>query len=204
MPLKARLISHVGTRASLRVYWGDDCPNCNGGGNKGYHNAHVHLGDTEKLNDPKLHDLPEDHPDDRWPTKCEHCPAPVAKDANRQVFRRRLYNTPSGSPEPGDLYWTTWHGHTDVMTGEITKKCYWHDNCDGRHLSAVLPNGNEWDIDGRATNCTKPKDRTHRCWVRTGEPPNVTAGKKGDTCSAGAGSIGSGNYHGFLRNGEFT
>ena len=78
------------------------------------------------------------------------------------------------------------------------------DNCPGEHLYAVLPNGRYWDIDSRASNCGRPDDRTHRCWVRHGEPPNVTVDKQGDTCTAGAGSILADDYHGFLRAGEFV
>jgi hypothetical protein len=64
--------------------------------------------------------------------------------------------------------------------------------------------GGEWIIDSRASNCTLPVDRLHRCWVRHGEVPNITIDKNGHTCAAGAGSIMCGNYHGFLRNGYLT
>lgn len=92
---------------------------------------------------------------------------------------------------PGSMYWASWHA------------CSW-DNCDGQHLHVVLPNGDHWDVDGRASNCTMRDDRTHRCWIRHGEPPLITVDKNGHTCSAGAGSILSGDYHGFLRNGVLT
>ena len=103
-----------------------------------------------------------------------------------------LYDTPSGKLEPGCLYWNT----------DYPENYYW-DNHKGPHLMAVLPNGHHWCIDSRANNCTLPDDRLHRCWVRTGEIPNITVGKGGNTCSAGAGSILSGDYHGFLTKGEF-
>lgn len=80
---------------------------------------------------------------------------------------------------------------------------------DGRALIVVLPTGpgmlHHWHIDGSASNCDQP-DREHHCWVRTGEPPNITVGKgaPGESCTAGAGSIGVPGYHGFLRNGAFT
>ena len=128
-----------------------------------------------------------------WPTKCDHCEASVPKVHTKQVSRKRLYDTPSGKLEPGYLYWNTWY----------PENMYW-DNNKGLHLMCILPNGKEWCIDSRASNCTLPQDRTHRCWVRHGEPPNIHIDKNGHTCSAGAGSIASGNYHGFLHNGEFT
>lgn len=91
-----------------------------------------------------------------------------------------------------------------------TLRRYWGDACPnsygkggrGLHNAKLALNGHHWDIDSRASNCTKPSDTTHRCWVRTGTPPNVTAGKSGNTCSAGAGSILVPGWHGFLTNGE--
>lgn len=82
--------------------------------------------------------------------------------------------------------------------------CYanW-DNCEGRHLIVHTPGGS-WDIDSRAANCDKRDERTHRCWVRHGEPPSIHVDKNGNTCGAGAGSIQCGSYHGFLHNGELT
>lgn len=191
--MKARLIQEIGTRAALRVYWGDDCPNSYGNSRTGCHNAQMHLIDGNIPGDWELGGKPEDYPDEMWPTQCEHCGAAVPAEATRQVFRERLYNTESGRPEPGDLYWNDW----------LPEKFYW-DNHQGPHLMAVLPNGNHWCIDSRANNCGRRDDKTHRCWVRNGEPPNITVDKNGDTCQAGAGSILSGDYHGFLRNGEFV
>lgn len=83
------------------------------------------------------------------------------------------------------------------------EKCPSWDNCEG-HFYVVLPNGILIDLGGRASNCTLPNDRTHRCWVISGEAPKFTAGKNGPTCSAGAGSILVRDYHGFLINGELT
>ena len=135
-----------------------------------------------------------------WPTVCDKCGIDAGREGlRRSLSTRDVYDKESGKPEPGDLFYRD-------MTAGKGKGCLYHvSGCDGMHLYAVLPNGRHWDIDGRATNCTRPDDDVHRCWVRQGEPPNVTAGKDGgDTCSAGAGSIASGDYHGFLRNGSFT
>lgn len=69
----------------------------------------------------------------------------------------------------------------------------------------VATQGGDWNIDSRCSNCTMPQDRTHRCWVRHGEAPEITVDKDGLTCGAGYGSIDFGaKYHGFLRNGELT
>ena len=199
MPLKVRLAKEIGVRVALRVYWGGkDCPNCLGGGKPGYHSAQIHLIDSSVLGNWEIGGDIEDYPDDRWPTKCGHCNAGPPDDVNRQVFRKRLYDTDSGKLGPGDMYWADWFDRGKEGG------CSFHENCDGRHLHVICPDGSQWDIDGRASNCTMKEDRVHRCWIRTGEPPNVTVGKSGNTCAAGAGSIAVDGYHGFLRNGSFT
>ena len=193
--MKTRFIREIGTRASLRRYWGDDCPNCKGGGRAGYHNAEKPLAQSPRNDDFRAFGKPEDYPAERWPQKCDHCGAACPEDAQRQIFTERLYDSPSGNPEPGDLFF--------VDRGCKESSCYagW-TNCEGVHLHCVLPNGTHWDIDSRCDNCTRRGDTTHRCWVRVGAPPNVTAGKSGDTCSAGAGSIAVPGWHGFLKAGE--
>lgn len=116
-----------------------------------------------------------------------------------KVFGAR-YDTASGDLEPGCLFWNNYY----------PKTTYW-DNQEGPHLVAVLPNGTHWQIDGRASNCTMPHDRTHRCWVRHGDPETgiVHVDKNGHTCNAGAGSIHVDQgtpteWHGFLHDGEFN
>lgn len=92
---------------------------------------------------------------------------------------------------PGSMYFADW---------------YQRKGPNEHHLIVKTPGG-LWHVDGRASNCTRPDDRGHYCWVRHGEPPNVTVDKNGDTCGCGA-SIGQGlgyrDYHGFLRNGELV
>ena len=79
------------------------------------------------------------------------------------------------------------------------------DNETEPHLIVRCPDGangmHDWDIDSRASNCTLKNDRLHRCWVRHGTPPMIHVDKQGVTCQAGAGSIWSGKWHGFLTNG---
>lgn len=139
-------------------------------------------------------DWPADD-DPRWPTRCE-CGFTFRDSDPHQRWTEMLYRrddtgqiTTLRDAGPGamwDAKWAPWKG------------------ADGRSLSAKCPNGDIWNIDSRATNCTMPTDDVHRCWVRHGEPPNITVDKNGVTCRAGAGSIQAGDYHGFLRNGEFT
>lgn len=109
-----------------------------------------------------------------------------------------------GRSTPGAVYeWT--HDY----------RCDW-DNCSGTHITVILPTGDAWCPDRRASNCGRPEDRTHRCWVRSGPLDKLTIDKNGDTCPAGAGSIQTYEskimvegeevvlrqaWHGFLRNG---
>jgi hypothetical protein len=138
---------------------------------------------------------------------CERCGATFDPDfvdedgdgPSRSAGSRHVYNTDSGNPEPGDMFWSEWLPHD----GQTCSFYRW-TNCDGRHLNVVLPNGHTWDVDARASNCDLPGDTEHRCWVRSGNPEEepVTVGKSGRTCGAGAGSILAGDYHGFLTDGE--
>lgn len=89
-----------------------------------------------------------------------------------------------------------WYASTDTQG-------YYRPGPDGKTLFVRTPGG-DWCIDGRASNCTKPQDNEHYCWVRHGVPPVVTVDKKGNTCSAGGGSIAIGSYHGHLTNGFLT
>lgn len=232
--MKARYIQEVGTRGQLRIYWDQEqltrlepdpqypgsfmrsslslntCPNCCGGGKPGYHNARTFIRDVPERSAWGAFGEVADYAPELWPTRCDDCLAPVPLDepratvvgqvvtrVNHQVFTTQLYNTASGRPEPGDLYETDWHP---------SEKCPFWANCSGIHLQAILPNGDHWDIDSRASNCTMRDDRTHRCWIRTGSAQDGTihVDKNGPTCAAGAGSIAVEGYHGFLHHGHFT
>lgn len=74
---------------------------------------------------------------------------------------------------------------------------------DGKAYYCITPGG-AWFIDGRASNCGLPEDTVHKCWCRHGEAPYFTVDKNCSSCTAGAGSIQIGGYHGFLRNGVLT
>ena len=109
---------------------------------------------------------------------------------------RFLDKVPEGNQiQAGDVWDADW------MHGD---KCPYWDNCDGRHWVVVLPNKEMHDINARASNCTMPQDREHRCWVVHGDISTLTLDKSGNTCGAGAGSIKRGNWHGFIRQGEFV
>lgn len=81
---------------------------------------------------------------------------------------------------------------------------------DGKSIVCVVPYKRDgtlndttwWHIDSRANNCTMPEDKEHRCWCRHGTVgETVHVDKVGNTCAAGAGSIGVPGFHGFLHHG---
>lgn len=110
----------------------------------------------------------------------------------------------------GAMWWSDWNDEWGYRRrqnydwpGRKDQPYRYHPDAQGRCLYVQTPGGS-WCIDSRASNCTMPKDNNHRCWVRHGEPPNVTVDKSGDTCKAGAGSIQAGDWHGYLRKGELV
>lgn len=179
------------TRRWLRRYNSADCPLP-----QGYHNAQHLLGDFEGEKDVWPAKLPGGMP--TWPTACA-CGYKFTPEDAAQFFSRRLWQrTDSGevmtleeSP-PGAMWYADWYGES------------FPHGPDGRVLIVKCPDGWEWNVDSRASNCTLPQDNAHRCWVRHGTPPNINVDKNGNTCQAGAGSILTGRaqpWHGFLRNG---
>ena len=98
----------------------------------------------------------------------------------------------------GAMWYATWY----------PKNMTWENETEP-HLIVAAPSNTDWDIDSRCSNCGSPQDNLHRCWVRSGIPPNITvnkgSGKMPETCSAGAGSFYSHDktWHGFLENGIF-
>lgn len=139
-----------------------------------------------------------------FPTNCEACGRAFLPEDRFQVFDNRLYRSADTGEEitlsdakPGAMYDADWLSGIPEYGGP-----------DGKCLHVILPNGRPWHIDGRASNCTLPNDKAHRCWVRHGEPPMISVDKNGLTCAAGGGSIASGeganHYHGFLRQGFLT
>lgn len=146
--------------------------------------------------------------DARWPTHCARCGAAFAGGATSQVWAEALH---SGSPD-GALYTLR-----DAPVGAMWDAFWMADvpgftGADGIALMVRTPGG-EWHVDSEASNCTRPGDLTHKCWVRHGDPRDpqglhsgvkLHVDKAGDTCSAGAGSIQCGSYHGFLHQGALV
>lgn len=171
----------------------------------GYHDAIVDLDsavpDVDQVNGDTW-----PHDDPRWPVECERgCGYRFVDDDQWQLSTWHEYTSPQ---RPGETF-TLRPG--EEIPGAMWDATWWPwKGPDGRSICVVLPNGHTWGIDMVATNCTRPDDkatppeqRQHWCWLRHGEPPVLTVDKDGPTCAAGAGSILSGDYHGFLRNGVF-
>lgn len=190
-------IEPVRTRRWLRRYQGlQQGEKCSG--RMGYHNAQFLLGDF----DGEVADEQREAPpltDPRWPAACT-CGYRFKDDDHRQIFTNHLFRrSDNGQLETlheagvGAMWFAPWFSDHPAYRGP-----------DGKTLIVRLPHNHDWIVDGRASNCTMPKDNEHKCWIRHGAPPDVTVDKRGKTCAAGAGSIQTGKWHGFLRNGHLV
>jgi len=161
------------------------------------HDATVHLGIETIETDLEGTIFECAHDDPRWPKVCAACGYSFTADDQWQSNTQRLHRTPSGEllrpqeADPGAMWFVPWYDGFYVPQLEHV-------------LAVMLPNKIDWVVDSQANNCTMPDDRRqekHHCWIISGTLPDITAGKGGVTCAAGAGSILAGNWHGFLRNG---
>lgn len=225
-PLKAFFIEPTGRQlVYLRRYrstrGGDDkkCPL------HGYHDVSILIGEREEKKTPEgyIESIPvEEYQDDpRWPVKCE-CGYEfnIQDDADKfQVFNDSIYRRRDTGEEfgfrkaPPGAIWNAWW-LPEAWAGP-----------DGLRLVAKTPDGHDWMIDGRASNCTEKcgncgrpyhehrekicdgfkRTDNHKCWTRNTNLDCLDVGKGyGPTCAAGAGSILTGEWHGFLRNGFFV
>jgi hypothetical protein len=169
---------------------GNDCP---GGW---IHAASVHLDTVRKGETDGVSGDLWPHDDPHWPPSCEKCGYAFQPDDEWQLSVDSIWRRADTGEEitlheapPGAMWYADWLNVFGVGP-------------DGRALVVRLPDGTDWQIDGRATSCTLPDDKEHHCWIRHGTPPLITVDKQGNTCAGGAGSIGTPNYHGFLRDGH--
>lgn len=178
---------------------------------EGHHSALVYTGVEQATftEDGYLEqrEAPSDLNDPAWPSSCDRCGLEFEMHGlHHQLWQELLYRrTDTGelrvlhqeaaapdapSAEPGAC-WDAW----------------WlpvaYRGPDGIALMVRCPDGHDWTVDSRSSNCGSPDDDVHQCWVRHGDPRecHVTVDKNGLTCSAGAGSIATPGWHGFLRDG---
>lgn len=154
---------------------------------------------------------PKDDP--RWPKVCAGCGQPFQPEDEYQLHGKQIYVRPDTGARftlrdaPPGACWDAWWVHQRAR-GEAPQPsgCGSWIGDDGRSLVVKCPDGHDWSIDARASNCTLPKDDAHHCWVRHGKAEDGTlhVDKNGNTCAAGAGSIQTPKWHGFLHNGELT
>ena len=83
-----------------------------------------------------------------------------------------------------------------VHFNDLKPGAMWWEDSGHTELMVKLPSNSEWNIDrGRIINAQRPGQATLPQWIRTGEPPKVTAHP----------SINHvGQYHGFLKAGILT
>jgi hypothetical protein len=191
-------------RVSLRRYTRDNTPDCCSAypGKYSYHTVKHAIGEEPQERDEQgmicngLKPAPS-HDDPCWPAQCACGYQFQASDAWQRfvedVYRRAdtgeemtLHDAPAGG---------MWYDpHADIFQVPQSE-----------HSLMVKTPGGDWNVDGQSNNCTMPEDHRqekHHCWIRHGQPPDVTVSKEGGpTCQAGAGSIQCGEYHGFLRAG---
>lgn len=199
-------------RRWLRRYGSDDKLKCKTGS---YCNAMFEFGEADILYTPDGYIDGESrkrgtppNSDPRWPTVCAACGRGFSEKDPFQLFGRQIYVSADGAVRctteeaPAGACWDAWwisDRRKDGPTG-----CAYVVGPDHRSLVVKCPDGHDWHIDHRASNCGLPNDDTHQCWVRHGKPEDGTlhVDKNGVTCSAGAGSIATGKWHGFLHNGH--
>jgi hypothetical protein len=131
-----------------------------------------------------------------WPARCS-CGYEFAASDEWQLFSSHIYCRVDTGEEMT---------LREAPDGAMWDAAWFHDcpswcGPDGKAIVCRVPNSHDWLIDGPCNNCTRPNE-PHKCWVRHGVPPNLTVDKAGDTCAAGAGSVLTSSWHGFLRNGE--
>lgn len=168
-----------------------------------YHNAMVFIDLAPVIPNsviPEQTMPPRDDP--RWPKACD-CGYEFPSTDCWQVFTDQVF-TRSDNGEfttlrkaPPGAMWNAWW--------LAERKDWWWTGPDGMSLHVRCPDGHDWCIDGLCSNCTRPNE-PHKCWVRTGTPPEITVGKgkDGESCAAGAGSIQTPTWHGWLKLGLLT
>jgi hypothetical protein len=217
-PIKAFLLEPTMTRRFFlrRFTFPTETPTCRANQKRSCDTGFVPLGIPDQPFEWKVddggyktypaHDVEIAEDDPRWPSTCQACGQPMPDFAERQLSQDQLWRRVDTGEliakilfPPGALYYVEGPHYHFASVFEA-------GGPDGRVLAAVCPDGSHWCIESRASNCTMKNDDKHRCWVRHGDPRagTVHVDKNGLTCGAGAGSILTGRWHGFLHNGQFV
>lgn len=203
LPLKCFFIEQTTkVRRYLRRYHSNHENELKCTGSMSYHDAMIFMDEIDRgqIGRVSLDDT-FSHEDPHWPVACE-CGYVFQEKDEWQLFQQSVFKRQDNQEEttlrealPGAMWFADWMVHEGSG---------WNKGPDGHCLAVKCPDGHDWMIDSRCSNCDKPDDNIHKCWCRHGIPPVITVDKNCTTCNAGAGSIQTGNWHGFLRNGEFV
>ena len=199
----------VGLRRYSRGEGGSTCAD-------GYHHALVYTGlepaEYRESNGYRTLAIRPDvaHDDPRWPHTCAQlCGYEFTDDDQWQEWQEQVYRR-TDTGELRVLHQSAPAPEAPAAEPGATWDAWWMPEnwkgADGIALMVRCPDGHDWHVDSRASNCGLPDDNVHKCWVRHGDPREcrVTVDKNGVTCSAGAGSIQTPNWHGFLRDGQLV
>lgn len=173
-------------------------------GNDGYHHAMTLIGEEPVERNERGYitngqkTLPPD--DVHWPQACACRHYTFKLEDAWQRFTKEVYRRVDTGEEmtlrdapPGAMWYAWWYDDS------------WH--VQGPHALVVrLPDKSDFIVDADANNCNWPggdrEQAHHHCWPYRGTPPDIDVSKDyGSTCTAGASSIMTAHWHGFLRNG---
>lgn len=179
MGIKCFLLDPV---SKIRVWarrYSKGTPNCcpKNPGEYSYHDAMNLIGDFEfalPANDSQCEEwtdfvetLRPAIGDPIWPAKCD-CGASFENsdtiERGGQMFVHRLHKRSDNGElttlrdAPAGAMWRGWWMKHEGR--------YWDwDNQTEAPLICKTPSAREWNIDGRASNCTLPNEMLHRCWI---------------------------------------
>lgn len=156
---------------------------------------------------------PEEFRDGPWPAACGHCGEPFdpAKTED-QVFQEAVYVRYDGGPgeftlrdAPVGMMWDAFWMRNAWEASE-NGPGWMNVGPDGIALVIQVPRNHPFMPEQRASNCTMKDDGHHKCWVRHGDATKneVHIDKVGHTCQAGAGSIVTRDWHGFIHHSMVT
>ena len=150
-PMQCFLLTPVGrSKRWLRRYVSAGGTACGG---RGYHDAMVYLDTIDGEGVSGENQWPTTDP--RWPVKCDHCDYAFTESDPHQLYARRLYKrsdtddlTTIEEAPPGAMWDATWFND-------------WRAGADGKSIMVRCPDGHDWFVDGRASNCTMKDDDEH-------------------------------------------
>lgn len=150
---------------------------------------------------------PSEFKDGPWPERCGGCGEPFDPAMTEdQVFQEPIYVRADGQrgeytlrAAPVGMMWDAFWMRDRYEASEDGPG-WVNVGPDGLTLVICVPTKHDFMPEMRASNCTMKRDGTHHCWVRHGDARKNEChiDKIGHTCAAGAGSIVTSTWHGFI------